>query len=657
MKLKFILIFLVFALALAEFSSATSGGIVTCIPGNYTIRTFISNGTLNVTGTLSLKVLVVAGGGAGGYDSAGGGGAGGLVYNDSFTASGIYNVVVGSGGIAGGLGASTSGTDSSFDGMTAKGGGVGADYRHAGTAGGSGGGGSGDGTYAGGASTQTNSNGTGHGYAGGIRSGSFFSGAGGGGAGAIGGTGGIPSGWNSGAGGDGLTYSTSGFDESYSGGGGGGRLGALGGLGGGGTGGNLAANNSATYYGGGGGGGAQLASGGNGYRGIVIVRYDSGSTVCNATYLSQLSITILNVLNESPITDNVTVTIQMSDGSNFQSNTTTTGTAFFLAVVPGTYVVSLSSPNYWPVSYQLTIPQYTLVNNTAYLTARLVPLASGINITMVTQNNMNQIVPGARILVAKHINGTYQTISDTITDSVGASEIYVEPSVAYLVTITASGFLQLQFLHTFSSAVNPDVFILQRPAGPMTTTNIFDDVTFYYSPTQINLNQSAAQSFFLSATSASSQLVSISIDSTLGNNSVFGSPASAVVGITVDLSSYNGTYPVQYCINQASNPVYCFTVNYWVGPVPASNSIGVWLDTVKSNFTGTDGAGWLTLIATLIVLMLCFTVSRLGNPTVTTITGFIGMIVFAVIGWVSPIIVGFISVVGLMMFFLRRGGY
>ena len=84
----------------------TSGATKT-IDGNYTIATYLNNGTFNTTEDLDLELLVVAGGGAGytGGDptpkgGAGGGGAGEFYYNASYNlSSGNYNVTVGVRGV------------------------------------------------------------------------------------------------------------------------------------------------------------------------------------------------------------------------------------------------------------------------------------------------------------------------------------------------------------------------------------------------------------------------------------------------------------------------------------------------------------------------------------------------------------------------------
>ena len=94
-----------------------------------------------------LDVLIVAGGGAGGgrYYS-GGGGAGGVVSSNSITFTGSASVTVGNGGAATGEDARGNiGSDSSFNSVTAKGGGGGGSYstNGVGGAGGSSGGSSG----------------------------------------------------------------------------------------------------------------------------------------------------------------------------------------------------------------------------------------------------------------------------------------------------------------------------------------------------------------------------------------------------------------------------------------------------------------------------------------------------------------------------------
>jgi len=251
-----------------------------------------SNSITAVT-PFTVDYLIVGGGGGGGTtDSSrgsfanpaswsGGGGAGGYVNGSTnLTSLTTYNISIGAGSGPGGLGGNTT-----FNGLTALGGGYGGNSNSSvvqnGVAGGSGGGGGGDvpglvypNSGIGGASTQASTYGYGNGNAGGNgydpspeRPG------GGGGAGAAGAAGPASSGGN------GLQW----LDGNYYAGGGGGNSGTIGittntgGLGGGGNGstGNYTVSSNATNATANtGGGGAGGTSGGSG---ICIIRYPGGA--------------------------------------------------------------------------------------------------------------------------------------------------------------------------------------------------------------------------------------------------------------------------------------------------------------------------------------------------------------------------------------------
>jgi hypothetical protein len=301
-----------------------TGGVIT-ESGDWRIHRFNSSGTFTLSSligsSLHVEYLIVGGGGGGGMDMGGGGGGGGFLSGKHVLTPGSYTITVGAGGTgapaAGTNGQpgghqytipATAGGNSSFNGLTAIGGGFGgSSYRGytPGIAGGSGGSGGGASGYNDNAGTFNGGSGTsGQGYRGGNSTAAYYSG-GGGGAGAQGtdstarangGTGalstilGRPFYWAGGGGGAG--YSTFGG----SGGRGGGGAGApnefannyatggrdsiewgrdtLNGCTGCWT--NLPGGDGGTNTGGGGGGGAHYNSnnkGGNGGSGIVIIRY------------------------------------------------------------------------------------------------------------------------------------------------------------------------------------------------------------------------------------------------------------------------------------------------------------------------------------------------------------------------------------------------
>jgi hypothetical protein len=248
------------------------------------------------SGVSSVEVLVVGGGGGGGGRFVGGGGGAGGLRTDAalaVTAGTSYSVTVGAGG-AGGANSETAanamgttGSDSVFGSITAAGGGGGGGFvstpGQAGRDGGSGGGGSGSATTTISGGTATPSGQGNNGGSGTVASGQN-PGGGGGGAGGTGGNGGSSGG---GAGGAGTSNNITGSFVTYAAGGGGGADSAAGGGAGGssgvgGRGGNVnvagAAGTSNTGSGGGGAGGGSGQAGGQGAAGIVILKYDLGTS-------------------------------------------------------------------------------------------------------------------------------------------------------------------------------------------------------------------------------------------------------------------------------------------------------------------------------------------------------------------------------------------
>jgi hypothetical protein len=304
-------------------ASAVGGTITT--DGAYTIHTFKSSSTFNVTGGMNVEIIVVAGGGGGGSSlstiagkAAGGGGAGGLLYNASLAVSGgSYGVNIGNGGagsttraVNGANGTNSSFSNSTFN-MSARGGGGGGSAidgistpENQGSAGGSGGGGVGS-YYPYGSIGGAGTGGQGYDGGNGSFSGGNTRGGGGGGGSNQTGMNGTAS-TNGGNGGAGSTYNINGSSFCYAGGGGGGSNSGANTQGngscGGGNGGVAASGVAATANTGGGGGGAggdtSGKNGGNGGSGIVIIRYIATSATTGNT-TQGVNVNVANVSNTS----------------------------------------------------------------------------------------------------------------------------------------------------------------------------------------------------------------------------------------------------------------------------------------------------------------------------------------------------------------------
>lgn len=265
----------------------------------------------------TVNVLVIGGGGGSGGSNGGAGGAGGYQASSSFAVTAqAYNVVVGDGGAI-----ASNGSDSTFDSITAIGGGRGAIYSGTkiGADGGSGGGSAYDGgTYAGGTGSQ---GGNGGGNAG-------YDSAGGGGGGAGGNGANAPAQGIGGAGGAGIANSISGSSVTYAGGGGGGGYssGGTAGTGGGGAGGANGNNGkSGTPNTGGGAGAGYTGSGNAGGSGIVIIAYKTDGSDGVSTDSTGGTITTVGAYTIHTFTSNGTFTVSTST-STPTTNISGTGT-------------------------------------------------------------------------------------------------------------------------------------------------------------------------------------------------------------------------------------------------------------------------------------------------------------------------------------------
>lgn len=286
-------------------NATVTGTVNTFDLNDYRIHVFTGSGSFNVTRAGAIDVLLVAGGGGAANHNAGGAGAGGVVFlTNRYVSTGNKAVTIGAGG-AGGLGQAdplaANGQNTTFDGLTALGGGRGSSWiSNNGLAGGSGAGGNAHSSgsittqnqafVVGKAATQPTSASSGFGNRGGDAFlGGNRAGGGGGGAGSPGRVGrpGI-----GGQGGDGLYFGnifgrTVGDNGFFAGGGSGVSRQAedvnVGGAGGGGTSfGQFVSSNgeqNAKPNTGGGGGAIETNSGttppfgGNGGSGVVIIRY------------------------------------------------------------------------------------------------------------------------------------------------------------------------------------------------------------------------------------------------------------------------------------------------------------------------------------------------------------------------------------------------
>jgi hypothetical protein len=448
-----------------------TGGSIT-YSGDYTIHTFTTSGTFEITsGSGVVEYLIIAGGGSGGGQGAvatgeggAGGGAGGYLEGSFTRGVNTYTVTVGAGGIAetvsGALG--NAGGNSVFDTITSTGGGGGAgDNSINGAVGGSGGGGTTTGASKGVGGAGTGS----EGFAGGAGDTDNASWRGSGGGGGSSAVGLVPTTGQGGDGGAGTSSSITGSAVIRAGGGGGhigGGTAGVGGTGGGGDSSTSGSGTDATVNTGSGGGGAgysasSLVSGAGG-SGIVIIRYappPAPDAITDLTY-TNLSSSGLDLIWTEPGLNTGNVTNYMVNSTSPHSSTTN-----FLSNSTNLYY-NVTGLN-WGTDYSfsssvLTEGGYNFTGNVINITTSS-PLITGVAPTGLTVNDgdhsVNTIlnlewvaglmdnINGFRIFFETPIGNGFTTLtSNTTTTTLYYNDTGLSPGVFYnykLAAMNSSG--------------------------------------------------------------------------------------------------------------------------------------------------------------------------------------------------------------------------
>jgi PKD-like domain len=464
-------------------SAAPVGGIVTT-SGVYRIHTFSTVGSAATFTTSAgfsgnVDVLLV---GAGGNGEGGGGGGGGVIYSSSTVAAATsYGVTVGNGGATQSGSYNTCGANggaSSFNGLSADGGGYGCGDSGNGGTGGSGGGGGWCG-YTGSSATAN------QGYGGGASQNIFPSqnmGAnGGGGGGGACGRGAPGTATAGGGGGAGYVCSITGSPITYGGGGGGGvdaitghagGTAGSGGAGGGGAGGGTATAPSAGTDGLGGGGGGQRNEASTGYSGgsgVVIIRYANvGSWYSSNTGVATINVSTGVVTPIAVGTAVMTYSVSVGTCSSIQTATVTitdpaqpggitgttqqcpsvTGQTYSIAAVSGASSYTWAVPAGWNITGGTGTTSITVTAGTA---------GQNGNVSVAVVNGGCSTT---RILeVASSLPPTPATITGTNSVCVGATTIFTS-TLPTGGTVTTSGGYRI---HSFTTAGGP--YTLTVPTG------------------------------------------------------------------------------------------------------------------------------------------------------------------------------------------------
>lgn len=465
----------------------TSGNITT--DGDFTVVTFLSNGTFNTTEKLvNVSILVVGGGGGGGGSYyAGGGGGGGLKFNNSINLSANnYNITVGYGGVGGSNSNNgTNGGNSSVSGIVKAGGGGGGASSVLG-AGSNGVNGSNGGGSSGGGGPPIGGYSTDGGFPGGNNV------AGGNGAGGGGGCGGpglnatAASGGYGGSGVNKTSYFPTLSNVQICGGGGGAcglttancnGIGVYGGGNGSVQGTPADATNGINGTGGGGGGTERSGTkkGGDGGSGFVIIRYLTNQPSTNTLYIFN-TIELFNISNLSNVNISTANGSCLTVGGTCTLSTNFTyGTLNFNASKAGFFTVYGSLPPNSTATINMTQGYINITNLTAIITGTTINPNNGtwfINTSggrTYYGNSTNYpsyiyLVNGSNT-VSLSYNGSWSWYNTTISINISAPQnktVIVTDIYDSLLNVTAKAVMTNTSVNSFSLNVSNSTYAYYR---------------------------------------------------------------------------------------------------------------------------------------------------------------------------------------------------
>ncbi len=371
--------------------------------------------------------------------------------------------------------------------------------------------------------------------------------------------------------------------------------------------------------------------------------------------LNSINITIIDELSTSPILQ--AVTIQFSSATNLFNTTTSTGNYFNSGITPGSYELTFTSTNYSTRTYEVTINN----RSTQSLTVRLLSNNQSSAIGIYTKTLGSLVLPNVLYTIQKQYSGgSYATVLQGYTDISGFATFNVQQGTNYKVILEATDYSIKTFNQQFYLANSPYTFnLLSSSSTPY--INYLDGVNYYYTPSNTTLIN-GSYTFQITTYNSTFNIAYTAVNTNGVLVNVTGSSSGGTASNTVDLSNYQGTYPVIYYFsyqdaNTGSYETIVIPINYWIesrstyGNSTITNSMNTFKNDLGSR-------GWVGILAVFAILASVVTVMQLSqNSLAGIITGMSMLIFFSVIGWVSPALTVVIVSVTVISLYMNRGGY
>ena len=199
---------------------------------------------------------------------------------------------------------------------------------------------------------------------------------------------------------------------------------------------------------------------------------------------------------------------------------------------------------YQPISLSLT---NTTLNQILYLLPNSVPGAQPVSIQVETIGG--SLIANANVNISR---SGFGDIASKVTDSSGIAAFFLDPTVTYTVTVTASGY------STSITTVTPTQTLYRIILGGTSSTNVTDyarGIAYFISPTSTELNNNTAYDFNFTITSSYNGLSSYGFTLTNTSGTILGSASGSTSSgstVSVNFNTGNQSYLIMnyyYVVN------------------------------------------------------------------------------------------------------------
>jgi len=369
---------------------------------------------------------------------------------------------------------------------------------------------------------------------------------------------------------------------------------------------------------------------------------------------AQINVTMLDELNHSLITETLDV-YYVGEGRHY---TTDTGYVLIGNLSPSIPYIEIENDNYPRRGYYITISE----NITTYLTAYLLRSTASTQETIFTiQDSDLSRIEGAKMTFYRMVNMTYVEVGQVETDYAGQTALTLDTTNKYRIVIEADGYpiktLELRPLQTTYT-----ITLQITGAG---FENVFEGIAYTITPTNRSRNVSENYTDFrLDIYSSNSDLELFGVR-TFDHNytcipasctqNITGSPAggSAIVRVK---GNTTGTVKIDVYYKRTDYPITYLNFNIFsfVNALVA-NARSLWasMNTIKGDYSPIMLA-LISIVGTIMLLGTAAEIGIYGLPLIV-IAAF-GLIFFAIVGFLSPFIVGLSLILGGIVYFRFSGG-